>query len=289
MLHKQSNDHDMARRPWEPIPLSVGGVCAWLFIPKRVPLSLIACIHGGGCNGGYFDLPSYSFTTAAMQAGHAVLAIDRPGHGASPAVTTMTPLGHTAPLIGDVVAKALIALGDNNLSVALFGHSIGGAVAMHCAAQAPDMLACLVTSGIGLQPTGAAMSWHAGLCDADNVLLPNEFFFGPEGSFDWRAPMAIRRCAEQWRRAEIDEVLLEWPRQFNEVAGRIAKPVLCILGEYERIWENDAAAIEAIKCSFTIGRARVEIAEGGGHLYEVHQHWSTHAKRIIAFVEEHIE
>lgn len=275
--------------PWqhrEPILLSREDFCARLF-PIKQPLSLIVCVHGGGCNGRYFDLPSYSFTAAALRAGHAVLAIDRPGHGASPALAAMMPLWHTAPLIANVVAKALVALGDNKVPVALFGHSIGGAVAMHCAAQVPDMYACLVTSGIGVRPTCAAIAWHEKLNAADDIMLPNEFFFGPEGSFDWRAPIAIRSCAEPWRKAEIDEVLLEWPSQFKAVAGRIAKPALCILSQHERIWENDAAAIEKIKSGFTIGRASVEIAEGGGHLYEVHRRWATHSRRIIAFVEEH--
>lgn len=279
----------MLQQHREPILLSGEGVFASLVIPAKAPVSLIACIHGGGCNGRYFDLPSYSFTAAALQAGHAVLAIDRPGYGASPALATRTPLRHSATLISSVVAKAHVALGNNDLPVALFGHSIGGAVALHCAVETPDIPACLVTSGIGVQPTQAVRTWHTASTRFDHVLLPDEFFFGPEGSFDWRAPIAIRRCAEPWQKAEIDEVLLDWPSQFKAVAARIAVPVLCILSEYERIWVNDSAAINAIRTGFHMGLASVEIAEGGGHLYEVHRRWAAHARRIIAFVEAHIK
>lgn len=272
----------------ESLSLQAHGLHARLIVPATPPASLIACIHGGGCNGRYFDLPSFSFAAAAVKAGHAVLAIDRPGHGASPASTAMAPVRHAAGLASAVVAKARAELGDDRMSVALFGHSIGGAVAMHCAALAPGVPTCLVTSGIGVRPTRAAMAWHRGLSDADGVLLPHEFFFGPEGSFDWRAPIAIRKSAEPWCRADVDEILLDWPGQFDAVAARVAAPALCILSEHERIWENDAAAIGAMRGGFA-GGATVEIAAGGGHLYEVHRNWSAHAGRIIAFIEEHIK
>lgn len=273
----------------ESLSLQADGLHARLIVPATPPALLIACIHGGGCNGRYFDLPSFSFAAAAIEAGHAVLAIDRPGHGASPASAAMAPVRHAAGLVPAVVAKALAELGDDSISVALFGHSIGGAVAMHCAAQAPGMAACLVTSGIGVRPTRAAMAWHGGLGGGGDVLLPHEFFFGPDGSYDWRAPIALRKSAEPWCKADVDEILLDWPGQFEAVAACIAAPVLCILSEHERIWNNDAAAIGAMRGGFATGRATVEIATGGGHLYEVHRSWSAHAGRIIAFIEEHIK
>lgn len=271
------------------LSLQADGLHARLIVPATPRASLIACIHGGGCNGRYFDLPSFSFAAAAIKAGHAVLAIDRPGHGASPTSAAIAPVRHAAGLVPAVVAKALAELGDHSISVALFGHSIGGAVAMHCAAEAPGMVACLVTSGIGVRPTRAAMAWHGGLGEAGDVLLPHEFFFGPDGSFDWRAPIALRKSAEPWSKVEVDEILLDWPGQFKAVASSIAAPVLCILSEHERIWENDTAAMEMMRSGFAVGRATVEIAAGGGHLYEVHRSWSAHAARIIAFIEEHIK
>lgn len=273
----------------ESLSLQTEGMYARLLVPSEVPASLIVCIHGGGCNGRYFDLSSFSFAAAALGAGHAVLTVDRPGHGASPAVETAAPIRHAALLVPPLVEKALFELGASDLPVALFGHSIGGAVALHCAAQSPGMPACIVTSGIGARPTRAAMMWHDGLGRGDDVVLPQEFFFGPEGSFDWRAPIAIRKSAEPWCRADVDEVLLEWPREFEALAARITASTLCILSEHERIWETGEAAREAMCRNFTGARAVVEVAAGGGHLYEVHRNWSAHAGRIIAFIEEHIE
>jgi len=253
------------------------------------PKSLVVCVHGGGCNGRYFDLQSFSFAEAALGAGHAVLMIDRPGHGMSPPIETETPVYSASPLLTKLIERAVTACDDGDLPIALFGHSIGGVVAMHWAAQLPPMLKCLVTSGIGSRPTEAALAWLSDQDGGGEVVLPHSFFFGPDGSFDWRAPIALRKSGEPWRKDEVDEVLLHWPHQFRSVASRINCPVLAILSENERIWENNEGALKAMRGSFASGRGGVEIAAGGGHLYEVHRNWSAHAGRIIAFIEGHIE
>lgn len=252
------------------------------------PASLIVCIHGGGCSARYFDLPSFSFRKLAVEAGHAVLMVDRPGHGASPSRDVPDPVRAAAGLLPELVRKACEALGDRALPVAAFGHSIGGAVALHWAAADAATLKCLVTSGVGGRPTEAALAWHQGLRAGDNVVLPHGFFFGPEGSFDWRAPIALRRSGEAWRKDEVDEILLRWPERYGDLVSRITCPTLCILSENERIWETREVELAAMRASFAPGVARVELAAGGGHLYEVHRNWSAHAGRIIAFVEGHI-
>jgi pimeloyl-ACP methyl ester carboxylesterase len=268
--------------------LQVAGFHGELIWPNVVPVSLIVCIHGGGCNGRYFDLPEFSFAGIATSAGHAVLLVDRPSHGASPYIAAESSIRKAAELMPALIAKAQDLMSYGQLPVTLFGHSIGGAVAMHCAAQHPDLISCLVTSGIGTRPSGSVMNWHRNL-SSDNVLLPHEFFFGPEGSFDWRAPIAIRKCTEPWLRSDIDEILLDWPREFKAIFSRVVAPVLCILSEHERIWQISPSSLEEMRLSFAPDNAAVEIAAGGGHLYEVHRSWREHAARIIKFIEEMIE
>lgn len=270
------------------IILQANGLHGRLITGAGKPASLILCIHGGGCNGRYFDLPSFSFANEAINSGHAVLTIDRPGHGLSPAVDAPTPVQFAAALIPDLLAKAMDALCVTSLPLAVFGHSIGGAVAMHYATTLPPHLVCLITSGIGFQPSVAATTWHESLRPDSDIQLPHEFFFGAEGSFDWRAPIAIRKSADIWLKADIDEILLGWPEQFGSVASRINLPVLCILGEHEHIWRNDASMIAEMRQFLPSHHSRVEIAADGGHLNEVHKNWCLHAKRIIAFIDIHI-
>ena len=269
--------------------LEANGLQGRLIRTDGRPASLIVCVHGGGCSGRYFDLPGFSFAQTAVGAGHAVLLVDRPGHGMSRPIDGPDPIYAASLLLTQLAGEAAGACGDSDLPVAAFGHSIGGAVTMHWAAQSPPMLTCLATSGIGSRPTEAALAWLDELHGNSDIVLPHAFFFGPDGSFDWRAPIALRKSGEAWRKDEVDEVLTRWPDLFPSVASRIGCPVLAILSEHERIWENDGSALNAMRDGFAPGRARVEIAAGGGHLYEVHRNWSTHAERIIAFIEGHIE
>jgi len=46
---------------------------------------LVVALHGGGSSAGYWDgpAPGQSFVRLALQRGFAVLALDRPGYGAS--------------------------------------------------------------------------------------------------------------------------------------------------------------------------------------------------------------
>lgn len=281
-LEMQSETHEVST--W----LQANGIHGRLSTGVDHPISLIVCIHGGGCSGRYFDLPSFSFRQMAVEAGHAVLMVDRPGHGASPSRNVENPVYAAAGMIPELVRSARETIGDKGLPVAAFGHSIGGAVALHWAAQDTETLKYVVTSGVGARPTEAALAWHHSLGAGDDVLLPNDFFFGPEGSFDWRAPIALRRSGEVWAKDEVEEILLRWPDQYSDVTSRITCPTLCILSENERIWETGEAELASMRASFAPGIARVELAAGGGHLYEVHRNWSAHAGRIIAFVEGHI-
>ena len=270
------------------ILLQANGLHGRMITGRSKPASLIICIHGGGCNGHYFDLPSFSFANEAVNAGHAVLTVDRPGHGLSPALDAARPVQLAAGLLPSLVTKALEALHVTWLPLAVFGHSIGGATAMHYAATLPQDLVSVVTSGIGFQPTVAALTWHDSLRAETEIQLPHEFFFGAEGSFDWRAPIAIRKSADIWLKADIDEILLDWPRRFGSVASHIAAPVLCILGEHERIWRNDEVMMAEMAQNFSSPQSRVEIAADGGHLNEVHKNWHAHANHILAFINNHI-
>ena len=54
--------------------------------PSRAPpRALVVALHGGGSSAGYWDGPApvQSFVRLAVQLGFAVLAVDRPGYGAS--------------------------------------------------------------------------------------------------------------------------------------------------------------------------------------------------------------
>ncbi len=237
---------------------------------------LLVCVHGGGCNGQYFDLKGVSLVHAAVGRGMAVLQIDRPGYGASAAPSgDVTPIVEAASAVHALVEAVRARPAVAQRSVALIGHSIGGAVALTYAAGAAKaglpLLAAVCVSGIGDRPTAEVTGFSRRGSNGSTVEPPTDWFFGPEGSYGWKGVMALRAIAEPWRTDEVDEVVRDWPIRVADIAGAITCPVHVRLAEFERIWEADTEALRRISDAFTRTTVDAAILPEGGHLYEVHR------------------
>ncbi len=101
----------------------------------------IVLIHGFGA-----DLNTWMFTQPALAESHQVTALDLPGHGGS---TKDVGAGDLAALAGAVGAfLAALDLGP----VHLVGHSLGGAIALQLALEAPERVASaslIAPAGLG--------------------------------------------------------------------------------------------------------------------------------------------
>lgn len=251
-----------------------GVLCSPITAQKGAPL--LVCVHGGGCNGGYFDLKGASLVQAAVGRGMAVLQIDRPGYGASAMPhNEATPIVQGASAVHALVETVRAQPAMAQRPVALIGHSIGGAVALTYAAQSAETgnppLNAVCVSGIGDRPAAAVTGFSRYNRTEMTVEPPADWFFGPEGTYSWKGVMALRAIAEPWRTDEVDEVIRDWPGRVAEVAGAITCPVHFRLAEFERIWENDADALRRISEAFTRTSVNAAILPEGGHLYEVHR------------------
>jgi pyruvate dehydrogenase E2 component (dihydrolipoamide acetyltransferase) len=102
----------------------------------------VALIHGFGA-----DRLSWAATVPALAGARALHAVELPGHGQAGAV----PDPATPEALAREVARAVAPLGP----LPVIGHSLGGAVALHLAAQRPD----LVTRLVLIAPAG----WGRGL------------------------------------------------------------------------------------------------------------------------------
>lgn len=249
--------------------------------PERRP-SLIVFVHGGGCNGYYFDLKGFSSAQAALRRGHSVLLVDRPGHGGSAAPISESPIVEAAELLMDFIGIARQCIGATK--VALIGHSIGGAVAVEVAARRPGWpLSSIAVSGIGDALTAASRHWLNEVLAGAAPEPPTDFFFGPEGSYGWQGPAALRRSGEPWRLDEVIEVMRDWPTRFAAVAGAVRVPVHFRSAEFERIWDHSDAALSRITAAFR--DADMGLLPDGGHLYEVHKRGPELIAAQLNFIE----
>lgn len=240
--------------------------------PERAPEApLLVCIHGGGTNGGYFDLKGNSTLAAAHARGLPVLLPNRPGHGGSAPPRTDRVIAEAADAISALIAEAGPRIGGDGIVV--IGHSIGGAVALNLVGGCPELpFRGVAVSGIGDHPSEAAECWLEGVLAGSAPEPPASFFFGPEGTYSWRGPAALRRAAESWRRDEVIEVMTAWPERFEAVAAAIRVPVQFRLAEHEQIWLTGTTSLTRIAAALCRA-AEIDVAllPEGGHLYEAHK------------------
>lgn len=260
-------------------------VGAVLLRPANPPRTLVACIHGGGCHSGYFESGSPSLAASLLGAGHAVLLVERPGTRGRPLMDEERPLDASWAVIGSMIGK-IAATHAPGLPVMLVGHSIGGALALTIAADAPAWpLGAVLVSGIGDEPPPLVRTWPTGRDDA----LPTEaagFFLGPEGTWDWRGLTRLRKVASPWNVAERLEVVHHWPALWRQLAARITVPVQLRLADGEGIWVTGEAVVARMAAALA-GSPLVDAAilPEGGHLYEFHKRGPELAAQQVAFVD----
>lgn len=107
---------------------------------------------------------------AAAEAGHPVLAVDLPGHGRSPGERAL--VRSYAPLVAAVAAAVEDAASRDGERPALFGHSMGGAVALAYALDRPDVLGRLVLSAPYLLDAQPRPGWMKALARPVAALAP---------------------------------------------------------------------------------------------------------------------
>jgi pimeloyl-ACP methyl ester carboxylesterase len=253
---------------------------------------LLVCIHGGGCNGRYFELSGNSLVSAAAARGFPVLVLDRPGYGGNATPASDNPITETAPLIRAFVDQVRINQGVPERSVALIGHSIGGALAIMMAADRGEWpLVAIAVSGIGDEPPPEirAIALPEGVTHgAPAVALTDGLFHDPERTLNWRAVASLRAAAEDWLAAEVREVVERWPLRWRDLAARVDVPVHLRLAEHERIWVSSPAVVARMASAITHApQVDAGLLPGGGHLYEATKLGPTFIAAQLDFIERH--
>lgn len=253
---------------------------------------LIVCVHGGSYDSGYFDVDSvHSILSVAKDNGIPVVAIDRPGYGASK-VGPVTGGDKTyaeaqSRFLDSTVLPALwdrFAERANATAIVLLGHSIGAMMTLIAAGMhtADDQyaLAGVIVSGIGSElvpmPRQGMLQLLADSEDAirfdpepkDAVMLQWPF----QNSVESNMTLHTARLNKPIPRQELSDINTRWLEMWTGYTSKITVPVMHGLGEFDGLWVSSQEAITNFKRAFSTSRSpsvRSEIIPKAPHCIEL--------------------
>ncbi|MCG7608956.1 MULTISPECIES: alpha/beta fold hydrolase [Mycobacterium] len=247
------------------------------------PRAIVVALHGGATTSAYFDCPGHpelSLLRLAVDHGYTVIALDRPGYGASAAYpdAMVHPDQRGALAFGAIQRIA----GAGELFV--LGHSMGCELALHLAVHRPEVL------GVSLAGTGRRYHPAAQqlLKDASPVNRPRglrELLWEPARLYP---SDVIGAGLSAGGTAYEGDVVKTWSRQeFPALAGQTKVPVQFLAGEFENVWESDAEALAEIAAMFTAA-PRVQTGElaESGHNLSVGLSAASYHRAVLSFADE---
>ncbi|WP_330291453.1 alpha/beta hydrolase [Streptomyces sp. NBC_00576] len=248
------------------------------------PRAVVVAVHGGGTRAGYFDSrvqPGLSLLALGAQLGYTVLAVDRPGYGAS---SVLLPEGQT---LAEQTTTLHAALADfargNQLGAGFFlvAHSNGGKLALGAASDHHGRaLLGLDISGLG----------HRFAVEVPQLPCA-------ESRGDWRrhwgAPRFYPPGAFQLARSLLAPVPgLEgkegplWPQLWPGIAARVRTPVRFTFAEQEQWWRHDDEAVAELTDLLATPKVTVARQPDAGHNISLGWAARTYHLRALAFLEE---
>ncbi|MFG1928666.1 alpha/beta hydrolase [Cryptosporangium sp. NPDC048952] len=258
--------------------------------PVAAGTPLLVALHGGTYSSAYFGVAGGtlgSFLDLAFRNGFDVLAVDRPGYGASDGLPEAeNTFARQAEILDRAVEQSLADRPATG--VVLVGHSIGGMICLEIAARRPRWpLIGVATTGMGARiPSGGAAEQLGSLPLSGVVDLPvaerDGVMFGPAGTFtdegrkaahDSYAPVPFVElaAAPQWARTRL-----------ATVAAEIDVPVHNVLAEHDALWDSSAEARADFAARFT-APVTVELAPATGHSIDHHVLGAALHLRQLAF------
>ncbi len=289
----------MSSQTPEPILIERGGLSLSGLVarPAGEARALIVALHGGGYGAAYWNspVPRQSLLALAPQLGFTVLALDRPGYGASrgadPARLTLER--QTQDLFDAI--EAWTTQETFKGPVFLIGHSIGGILALMMAAD-PRSPALSGIDVLGVpfhfpEDGGGPLVRNLAAKPGDPATMPKEdlqryLLFGPEGSYPPEAFDHHARCVSATPAAEYQDGLAA-PAIWSRVMPAIRLPVQFTLTEFETMQCTGWSILEEVRALLTNSpRARVDLQRGSGHNASLHHIARAYHLRALAFFEE---
>lgn len=259
------------------------------------PRAVILALHGGATTSVYFDapgLPRLSLVRTAAALGFSVVALDRPGYGASREHAEATTSSEQRVEVAYRAVDALLA--DRPLGAGIFvvAHSRGCDLGIRMAGEerGADLLG-LEIAGTGRHYSPRALSlWEArrsGLRPEEGTRL-RDLLWAPAELFpeEFAAGAGIIAPGPAYDGVEGET----WPSDFPDLASRVKIPAQVTIGEHELWWAAGLPALADLGSLFSAS-SRVSLNEqrGGGHNLSIGWMAPAYHLRVLSFVEECVE
>ncbi|MFE5819909.1 alpha/beta hydrolase [Streptomyces sp. NPDC056479] len=271
-----------------PVSVDADGVTlsALMSEPAHGPArAVIVALHGGGMNAGYFDgqaHPDVSLLALGARLGYTVLALDRPGYGASlgrfPHGQTLTAQAAT---VRDAVA-AFTARHAPGAATVLLGHSFGAKVAFAIAADS----SVREVLGVEVSGCGRRLAAHPQPAGPESGPGLRQLNWGPLGLYPVQTFQKSRTVVTPMPEHEADSVK-SWTRLSDTLLPRVRVPVRLTFAEYEAWWHHDDDAIGDLTARLSAApRVVVDRLPHAGH--NISLGWTARAYHLkaLAFAEE---
>lgn len=271
-----------------PVTVDAGGISLSGLLSEptqEAPRAVIVALHGGGMHAGYFDgqaHPDVSLLALGARLGYTVLALDRPGYGASAA---RLPAGQRLTVQAAVVRSAIQTFTARHAPGAgtfLLAHSLGAKVAFAAAADwdTPHLL------GMDVSGCGRRLAVSNGLVGCDRGGSLRRLNWGPLSLYPPQTFWASHQAVAPMPAREVSTVA-GWIRLSAAILPRIRVPVRLTFAEHEAWWshgEDDLADLTARLSAAP--RIVIDRLQQAGH--NISLGWAARAYHLkaLAFAEE---
>ena len=250
------------------------------------PRATVVAIHGGATTSAYYDCPGHprsSFLRIGAALGFTVIALDRPGFGASaPNAELMTDPDRRVELAYAAV-NAILGSSPRGAGLFVLGHSNGSELTLRMAVAEPALLG-IETSGTGRrnQPEAHAVLSRPKISEIRRGV--RELLWDATHLY----PADIIGGVQSPSPAYEGTVVANWPhRDFPALAAQVRVPVRFSLAEHEPFWENGPAGLADVAAMFTASpRVIVNEQRDSGHNLSLGFTAAAYHLGVLSFVEE---
>ena len=254
------------------------------------PRAVVVAFHGGASTAAYFDCPGHprlSLLRAGASLGYTVIALDRPGYGASaPYPDAMQRAEQRVALAYGAVDK-ILGSSPRGAGLFLLAHSAGCELAVRMAADAEQAdIFGLELAGTGLQYADAANEILKTATGTTRPVGLRELLWQPAHLYPAEVLSGITNSSTG---ALYEATMVkDWARQdFPALAGEVRVPVQFSVAEYERVWKCDPEALVEIAAVFTAApRFVINEQLGAGHNLSLSVSAAAYHLKVLSFVED---